>query len=340
MLSGMQFDQMKRRELIALVGSAAAAYSVSWSRDSQAQQTGKPVIGLLNGQYPADVARYVAAFRESLKEAGFVEGQNVAIEYRYADGRRDRIAALAAELVRLGVNVIFTGGGTPVTVAAKSATATIPIVFTMGGDPVQLGIVAALNRPGGNATGACYFFNTLGPKRLELLREIVPSAKVIGYLVNPTNPSLEAETGDMHAAMRSLGLEFRDQHVRNTEEIDVAFASFAQQQVDAIVAAADVLFIVQRDQLAALAARYRLPTSYHAREIVAAGGLMCYGPSQLDAYRQGGIYTARILKGEKPADLPVVQSTKFEFVLNLRTAKTLGLTAPPTLLAIADEVIE
>ena len=206
----MQFVQFRRREVITLIGGAA-----TWPLAARAQQTGVPVIGLLNGQSPADVARYVAAFHESLKQAGFVEGQNVAIEYRYADGQRERVAALAAELVHLGVNVVFTGGGTPVTVAAKAATTTIPIVFTMGGDPVQLGIVAALNHPGGNATGACYFFNALGPKRLELLREIVPSAKVIGYLFNPTNPSLEAESGDMHAAMRSLGLEFRDQHVRN-----------------------------------------------------------------------------------------------------------------------------
>jgi putative ABC transport system substrate-binding protein len=326
---------MRRRDFVMLLGGAAA-----WPLAARGQQPAVPVIGLLNGQNPSDVARYIAAFRESLKEAGFAEGQNVAIEYRYADGRGERIAALAAELVRLGVNVVFTGGGTPVTVAAKAATTSIPIVFTMGGDPVQLGIVAALNRPGGNATGASFFFNALGPKRLELLREVVPSMKVIGYLVNPTNPSLEAEAGDMHAAMRSLGLEFRDQPARNAQEIDAAFVSFAQQRVDAIMAAADVLFIVQRDQLTALAARYRLPTSYHAREIVEAGGLMCYGPSQLDAYRQAGIYTARILKGERPADLPVVQSTKFEFVLNLRTAKALGLTVPDMVLALADEVIE
>jgi putative ABC transport system substrate-binding protein len=332
-------DRIKRRELITLLGGAAATCVVPAPPFARAQQAGKPVIGPLNGQSPADVARYVAAFRASLKEAGFTEGQNVAIEYRYADGQRERIAALAAGLVRLGVNVIFTGGGTPVTVVAKAATTTTPIVFTMGGDPVQLGIVAALNRPGGNATGACYLFNALGPKRLELLREIVPSAKVIGYLINPTNPSMESETTEMHAAVHSLGLEFRDQHVRNAQEIDAAFASFAQQKVDAVMAAADVLFIVQRDQLSALAARYKLPTSYHDRELVAAGGLMSYGPSQLDAYRQAGIYTGRILKGEKPADLPVVQSTNFEFVLNLRTAKALGVTVPPSLLVIADEVI-
>jgi putative ABC transport system substrate-binding protein len=206
---------MRRREFITLAGGAAAAYCTSCSRDSRAQQTGKPVIGLLNGQNPAEVERYVTAFRQSIKEAGFVEGQNVAVEYRYADGRREPIAALAAELVQLGVNVIFTGGGTPVTVAAKAATTTIPIVFTMGGDPVQLGIVATLNRPSGNATGVCFLFNALGPKRLGLLREVVPSAKVIGYLANPTNPSFQAETGEMQAAIRSLGLELRDQHVRN-----------------------------------------------------------------------------------------------------------------------------
>ncbi|MFL6796634.1 MAG: ABC transporter substrate-binding protein [Xanthobacteraceae bacterium] len=327
---------MKRREFISLLGGAAA-----WPiAAAAAQQTGKPVIGLLNGESPRDVAGYVAAFRASLKEGGFVEGQNVAIEYRYADGQRERLAGLAAELVRLGVNVVVTGGGTPVTVAAKAATTTIPIVFTMGGDPVQLGIVAALNRPAGNATGACFVFNALGPKRLELLRQVVPQAKVIGYLVNPSNPSLEAETSNMHAAMRSLDLEFRDQHARNAQEIDAAFASFAQQRVDAIMVAADVFFIVQRDQLVALAARYRLPASYHAPEIVAAGGLMCYGPSQADAYGQAGVYTARILKGERPADLPVVQSTKFNFVLNLRTASALGVTVPPTLIALADEVIE
>jgi putative tryptophan/tyrosine transport system substrate-binding protein len=328
---------MRRREFITLLSGTAAA----WPLTARAQQRAvMPLIGLLNGQKSADVARYVDAFRESLKEAGFVEGRNVAIEYRYADGRRERFAALAVELVRLGVNVIFTGGGTPVTVAAKAATTTIPIVFAMGGDPVQLGIVAALNRPGGNATGASFLFNALGPKRLGLLREVVPSAKVVGYLFNPTNPSLEAESGDIHAAMRSLGLEFRDQPVRNAREIDAAFASFAQQRIDAIMVAADVFFVDQRDQLAALAARYRLPASYHTREIVTGGGLMCYGPSQLDAYRQAGIYTARILKGDRPADLPVVQSTKFEFVLNLRTAMALGLDLPPTLLALADEVIE
>lgn len=210
----------------------------------------------------------------------------------------------------------------------------------MGGDPVKLGIVAALNRPSGNATGVCFLFNALGPKRLELLREVVPSAKLIGYLVNPTNPSLQAETGEMQAAIRSLGLEHSDQEVRNAQDIDAAFVSFAHHPVDAIMAAADVFFIELRDQLAALTAHYRLPTSYHAREIVAAGGLMCYGPSQLDAYRQAGIYTARILKDERPADLPVVQSTKFEFVLNLKTAKTLGLQIPPNVLALADEMIE
>jgi ABC-type uncharacterized transport system substrate-binding protein len=330
----MAIDIRRRELIVALAGVAVGPLA------ARAQQSDRPVIGVLNGQSVADVAPYVAAFRESLKQAGLVEGQNVAIEYRYAEGRRERVAALASELIRLGVNVVATGGGTPVTVAAKAATTTIPIVFTMGGDPVQIGIVAALNRPGGNATGAYFLFNALGPKRLDLLREVVPSAKVIGYLINPTNPSYQAETGDMRAAMRSLGLELHEQHVRNAQEIDAAFTSLAQQRVDAIMAAADVFFIEHRDQLAALTAHYRLPASYHAREIVAAGGLMCYGPSQLDAYHQAGLYTARILKGERPADLPVVQSTKLDFVLNLKTARALGLTVPPMLIATADEVIE
>jgi putative tryptophan/tyrosine transport system substrate-binding protein len=329
---------MKRREFITYLSSVAAV--ASWPLAARAQQAGKPVIGFLNGQTPVDVARYVDAFRESLKQAGFVEGQNVAIEYRYADGQRDRLPALAAELVRLGVNVIVASGGTPATIAAKAATAAIPIVFSMGGDPVKLGVVASLNRPGGNITGACFFFNALGPKRLELLREMVPSAKVIGYLVNPSNPSLESESLDMHAAVRSLGLEIRVQQANNAREIDAAFANFAQQRVDALMLAADVLFTNRRDQLTALAARYKLPASYHARELVEAGGLMCYGPSQIDALRQAGTYTGRILKGEKPADLPVQQATKFEFVLNLKTARALGLEAPPKLLAFADEVIE
>ncbi len=327
---------MRRREFIKLVGGA----TVAWPLTAHAQQPAMPVIGVLHGQSPADVAGYMAAFHQGLNETGFVEGQTVAIEYRWAEGRRDQAPALAADLVRRQVAVIFTSGGTPITLAAKTATTTIPIVFAMGGDPVKLGVVASLNRPGGNATGACYFFNALGAKRLELLRELAPAATTFGYLINPTNPSIESESQDMHAAARALGLQIVVQTARNERDIEAAFTKFAEQRPAAVIFAADVLFIVQRAQLAALATRHRFPTSFHAREIVEAGGLMCYGPSQRDAHRQAGVYTGRILKGEKPADLPVQQATRFEFVLNLKTARALGLDVPVKLIAFADEVIE
>jgi putative ABC transport system substrate-binding protein len=227
-----------------------------------------------------------------------------------------------------------------VTLAAKAATSTIPIVFAIGGDPVALGLVKSLSRPGGNATGACFLLNALGAKRLQLLRQLVPSATVIGYLVNPTNPSLAAESSDMRDAARSLGLELRIQEAKNGQTIDSAFANFAQQRAGAVILAADVFFTIHRARIVALAARHKMPTSYHSRELVAAGGLMFYGPSQLDGYRQAGSYAARILKGEKPTDLPVQQAVKFELVINLKTAKALGLMVPPSLLATADEVIE
>lgn len=327
---------MKRREFIILLGAAAT----TWPLTAQAQQTGMPVIGFLNGQNAADVAHFVTAFRDALKTAGFFEGQNVAIEYRYADGNREVLPKLAAELVGRQITVIVTTGGTPVTLAAKAATSTIPIVFAIGGDPVALGLVKSLSRPDGNATGASFLLNSLGTKRLQLLRQVVPSASVIGYLVNPTNPSLAAESSDMLAAARSLGLEIRVQEAKNEEMIDAAFANFAQQQVDAVILAADIFFTAHRAQIVALAARHKIPTSYHSRELVAAGGLMFYGPSQLDGYRQAASYTARILKGEKAADLPVQQAVRFELALNLKAAKALGLTVPPSLLALADEVIE
>jgi putative ABC transport system substrate-binding protein len=326
---------VKRREFITMLGGVAAS---AWPLAARAQAM--PTIGFLNGQIAADVAHFVAAFRESLKAAGFVEGQNVAIEYRYANGDRDILPALANEFVRRGVAVIVTTGGTPVTIAAKKATATVPIVFAIGGDPVLLGVVESLNRPGGNATGACFLFNAIGAKRLDLLLDLVPKAKVIGYLVNPTNPSLESEARDMHAAALSRGLELRVQPARNEQEIDAAFSNFAQARVEALMLAADVFFTVRREQITTLAARHKLAASYHSRELVEAGGLMCYGPSQMDGYRQAGTYTGRILRGEAPADLPVQQATKFDFFINLKAAKGLGLTVPPTLLAIADEVIE
>jgi len=325
---------MKRRAFLALLGGMAA-----WPPGARAQQS-MPVIGFLNDQFPAEVTRYMAAFREGLNEAGYVEGRNIAIEYRWAEGRRDRLPALAADLVRRQVAVIVATGGTPSAVAAKAATATIPIVFTTGTDPVEIGLVTGLNRPGGNATGASFLFNALGPKRLGLLHELVPTATMIGYLASPANPSYEADLQDMHTAVRALGLRICVQNASNEHGIEAAFSNFVQQRVEAVIVAADIQFIVWRDQLVALAARHALPASYHAREIVEAGGLMCYGPSQVDAYRQAGIYAGRILKGERPADLPVVQSTRFELVINLKTAKTLNLSVPAILLAQADEVIE
>ena len=331
---------MRRREFISLLGGAAASPSFLWPLAARAQQPAMPVIGVLNGQRRAEVADYLAAFHHALSAAGYAEGQTVVIEYRWAEGQRNTFSALAADLVRRQVNVIFSSGGTPMTLAAKAATATIPIVFAMGGDPVALGVVASLNRPGGNATGACYFYNALGAKRLQLLRTLVPAATVIGYLVNPTNPSIESESQDMHAAARALGLEIRIEHGSNESEVEAAFDGFVRQRVDAVVAAADVQFTVQREQIVALAFRHRLATSFHDRQIVQAGGLMCYGPSQKDAYRQAGFYAGRILKGEKPGELPVQQATTFELVLNLKSARTLGMTVPDKLLAIADEVIE
>lgn len=325
---------MKRRVLLAFLGGM-----VAWPPGARAQQS-MPVIGFLNGQSPAEVTRYMAAFREGLNEAGYVEGRNIAIEYRWAEGQRDTLPALAADLVRRQVAVIVATGGTPSAVAAKAVTATIPIVFTTGTDPVEIGLVAGLNRPGANATGASFLFNALGPKRLGLLHELVPTATMIGYLTNPANLSYASDLQDIHSAVRALGLRIGVQNVSNEHGIEAAFSNFVQQRVEAVIVAADIQFIVWRDHLAALAARYALPASYHAREIVEAGGLMCYGPSQADAYRQAGIYAERILKGERPADLPVVQSTRFELVMNLKTAKTLNLAVPAMLLAQADEVIE
>jgi len=325
---------MKRRALLALLGGM-----VAWPLGARAQQS-MPVIGFLNGQSPAEVTRYMAAFHEGLNEAGYVEGRDITFQYRWAEGRRDRLPALAADLVRRQVAVIVATGGTPSAVAAKAATATIPIVFTTGTDPVEIGLVAGFNRPGGNATGASFLFNALGPKRLGLLHELVPRSTMIGYLTNPANPSYASDLQDIHTAVRALRLRISVQNVSNEHGIEAAFSNFVQQRVEAVIVAADIQFIVWRDQLAALAARHALPASYHAREIVEAGGLMCYGPNQADAYRQAGIYAGRILKGERPADLPVVQSTRFELVINLKTAKTLNLAVPAILLDQADEVIE
>ena len=326
---------MRRREFITFVGSAA----VAWPLAARAQQPALPVVGYLSAGSP-DSNVGVAGFRKGFAEMGYVEGQNVAIEYRWALGRYDRLPALAADLVRRRVAVIVAAGG-PASLAAKSATATIPIVFGTGGDPIELGLVASLDRPGGNATGASFLTQELTAKRIELLHEIVPAATLIGILLNPTNSLSEAQRREAEIAARILGVRLVIANASTASEIEAAFAILVEQRIGALLVAGDPLFIsVMRDQLVALTARHAVPAIYEARENVDAGGLMSYGTSILDANRLSGVYTGRILKGEKPADLPVQQSTKVELVINLKTAKALGITVPQLLLGRVDEVIE
>jgi putative ABC transport system substrate-binding protein len=326
---------MRRREFITLLGRAAA----TWPLVARAQQPAMPVIGFLRSASLIDVPHFVNAFRRGLKETDYVEGQNVAIEFRSADNQRDRLPALVADLLGRPVSVI--AGDNVAALAAKAATKTIPIVFAGGGDPVQEGLVASLNRPGGNVTGVNFFAGALGPKRLELLLQLVPKATTIAVLVNPNTTETEAERTDVQAAAQAIGRQLIILDVSSDRDIELAFATFAQRGAGALLTGSGAfLNSSKRERLVALAARHRLPAVYAVREAVVAGGLMSYGPSITDAYRQVGIYAGRILKGEKPTELPVMQSTKFEFVLNLKTAKALGLEVPPTLLAIADEVIE
>ena len=325
---------MRRRDFITLIGGAA----VAWPLAARAQQPAMPVIGFLRSTSLADSTHLVTAFRDGLKETGFVEGQNVAIEYRYAEGRNDRLPALVADLIDRRVAVIV--GNNLATRAAKAATSTVPIVFAYGGDPVIDGFVASLNRPGGNITGVVFIEGVLGAKRLEMLRQIVPKATTIAVLVSSDSAEAVAERSDVQAAAQVLGQLLIILDVSSDREIETAFATFVQRGAGALLVGTGAFMYSHRERLVALAARHALPASYSLREFADAGGLMSYSASITDAYHQAGIYAGRVLKGEKPADLPVMQSTKFEFVINLKTAKALGLTVPPTLLARADEVIE
>ena len=333
----MQFDKLRRREFITLLGGATAALPLA----ARAQQPAMPVIGLLSARSPAVDATLISVIRQGLNDSGFVEGQNVALDYRWADGQYDRLAALAADLVHRQVAVIVSFGGDATALAAKTATATIPIVFAGGSDPIRSGLATSLHRPGGNSTGVSTFIVEMEAKRLGLLRELRPHAMTTAALVNPENISqVETQVNDIQSAARSVGQEITILNASTIRDIDAAFARLAQMRADALLVAGDPFFFNRAAQLVVLAARHAIPSLYSRREFAAAGGLMSYGSTFNDIYRLVGVYAARILKGEKPGDLPIQLATKFELVINLSTARALGLEIPPSLLARADEVIE
>src|SRR5499433_733488 len=331
----MQFDQLKRRNFITLLGGAAA-----WPLAARAQQTAMPVIGFLNPTSPDGMTDRLRAFRQGLKDTGYIEGENVRIEYRWAENQIDRLPMLAAELIRQGVNVIAATGGEATASAAKAATMTIPIVFGVTEDPVLYGLVASHSRPGGNATGVNFLIAELGSKQLGLLHELVPAAARVGLLVNPKSRTTERAIRDVPAAASAMGLQVDIVQASDSREIESAFGTLVHNKADALLVGPDPFFASRRLQLAILAARHVLPAVYNVREYPEAGGLMSYGTNVRDAYRQIGVYVGRVLKGAKPAELPVVQSSKFELVINHETARMLGIDVPPTLLARADEVIE
>jgi putative tryptophan/tyrosine transport system substrate-binding protein len=326
---------VRRRHFITLIGGAAAV----WPLAARGQQAAMPVIGFLHGASFEGYKPMVMSFRQGLKEAGYVDGYNVAIEFRWAEGHYDQLPAMAADLVRRQVAVIVTGG-TPAAFAAKEATSTIPTVISVGIDPVQLGLVGSLNRPGGNVTGTAVLTVELGAKKLEILHELLPRASAIALLVNPTNPNVESETRVVQDAARLLGLHLHVLHASTESQIDAAFGALVELRASALIVGVEPFLNDSRAQIVALAARYAVPAVYGVRDFVTAGGLMSYGTDLVDIYRQSGIYAGKILKGARPADLPVQQLTKVALVINLKTAKTLGLTIPTTLLGRADEVIE
>ena len=327
---------MRRREFIAFIGGAA----VAWPLVARAQSPAIPVIGFLGPASADGFASYVEGFRQGLSAAGFVEGRNITVEYRWADNQLDRLPALAAELVARRVAVIATGGATAAALAAKAATSTIPIVFAIGADPVKFSLVVSMNRPGGNITGVSFLANMLVAKQLQLLRGLLPASSVIGVLVNPDNPNAVSDSTQAQAAATSLGLEVHVVHTAAMRDFDAAFDDLGHAQASAVLVFPDPLFTSVRGQLAEFAAHYKVPVLYPDRTYVEAGGLMSYGSNRTDAYREAGIYVGRILRGELPSDLPIIQASKFELVINLKTAKALSLEIPPTLLALADEVIE